>query len=424
MAAQPLTYIDDLAVGAASVASQRAQLAAYDFPGVFTPDVCFRISNTLRFQDELMKRIENSATQYRLSVGVELPKGAMVRVPPDFNQMLLNFNKYFEIFCKNDPIAFNHNGRTLIVCVDAAGTAQLAAPQTIAQFIQYASVGASQYQINDALEYILNRDDNDNVHEKYAMPIILFTARGVNVGDVILGPSDIGQKFGNGGVVVVGASPSVFPGGYDFNNLTQVYANSEKKMIGGVDSGILNTKYSFPNFLLGEMLYKAPGAKEATGVCKMFKGEGAMEFWIKNYPGIYFPYDPTKYFFPNGWKLIERADGVIMYFNTETNNVESNFPMGSYYIRPQGSALNTVIKDSARYNAIDTAVSNAAAQFSPAQMSDPNVQRILQLVAYMTNLDEIKRSFRIVPGGGGGKKKTKRTNIIKYMAKSKKKHHK
>ena len=259
------------------------------------------------------------------------------------------------------------------------------------------------------------------------MPVILFTARTNAVGDVVLGPSNSeNQKFGNEGNVVTGPSPRVYPGSYDYNNLTQVAASSEKKMIGGVDSVKLNTKYSLPNFLLGEMLYKTPGAKEATGVFKMFSDKSSMEFWIKNYPKMYFPYNQAMYFFPPGYQLIERADGVIMYFNTVTSTLEPNFPMGSYYILPQGADLNTVIKNSTRYDAINTAVALVAARYTPAQMSEPNIQRILQLVAYMTNLQAVKASFLppILPGGGGGKKKTKRTNIIKYMAKSKKKYHK
>jgi hypothetical protein len=151
-----------------------------------------------------------------------------------------------------------------------------------------------------------------------------------------------------------------------------------------------------------------------------------MEFWIKVYPGTWFPYDSSKYVFPSGYNLIERADGIIMYYNTVTQTLESNFPLGSYYILPRGVNLTTVIKFTTRYRAIEAEVAAAAAQVIPSNMSDPTIQRMLQLVAYMTNLRVIKASFipPIIPGGGGGKKKTKRTNIIKYMAKSKKKYHK
>jgi hypothetical protein len=338
MAAQPLTYLDDLAIGAASVASQRAQLAGYIFPGVFTPDVCFRISNTLKFQAELMEQIETSAAQFRLTHGVELPKGDMVKVPDEYKLERLPIRRYFENFCKNDPIAFNHNGRTLTTLVDAANNPQPPGPQTIPQFIQYIgnAIGAgSRFQVNDALSYYVNYGEgNGKVYDKYAMPVILFTANGANAGDVVLGPSTSLHKFGNGGVVITGASPDVFPGGYDNNNLTQVSANGEKKLVGGVDIDKLNTKCSFPNFLLGEMLYKTPGAKEAVGVHKMYSGD--IEFWIKTYPGIFFPYDETKYYLPPGWKMVERVDGVIMFFNTTAtdNALQSNFPLGSYYILP------------------------------------------------------------------------------------------
>jgi hypothetical protein len=56
-------------------------------------------------------------------------------------------------------------------------------------------------------------------------------------------------------------------------------------------------------------------------------------------------------------------------------------------------------------------------------MANETTQNVLGLVAYMINLKQIKANFNLA---GGGKKKTKRTNIIKYMAKSKskKKYHK
>jgi len=422
-----LEFIEQLINAAVTPRTTQATIAQYAFdPHIFTPEVCLRMSDLLKYlNDDLLKKVEASATQARIEIGQELPKGAMATIPPEFNQSILNLNTYFRIFCKNDPIAVNHNGRTQIVALNNLGVRQPAGPQDIPAFIQYFTRG-TQFQINDALEYIIDTEDDNSVYDKYAMPVILFTANGNAAGNVILGPSDSLDKFNANGVVVTGASPQVFPGGYDFNNLTQVAVNSEKKMMGGVDIAKLNTKFSFPNFLLGEMLYKTPGAKEATGVFKMFNDKSSMEFWIKNYPGMFFPYNPAMYFFPPGYKLIERADGVIMYFNTVTNTLESNFPMGSYYILPQGADLNTVIKLTRRYNAIDGAVTAAVALIPPAHMSEPNIQRILQLVAYMTNLEEIKASFSppIIPGGGGGKKKTKRTNIIKYMAKSKKKYHK
>jgi hypothetical protein len=231
--AQNLDFIEQLIHAAISPRTTQATIAQYAFnPRMYTPEVCLQISDLLKYlNDDLLKKVEASATQARIEIGQELPKGAMATIPPEFNQSILNLNTYFRIFCKNDPIAVNHNGRTRIVCVDGGGVRQPVAPQDITAFIQYFTTG-TQFQINDALEYIINQEDDNSVYDKYAMPVILFTANGNGAGDVVLGPSNILQKFGNEGVVVTGISPRVHPGGYDFNNLTQVSANSEKK-IGG-----------------------------------------------------------------------------------------------------------------------------------------------------------------------------------------------
>uniref|UniRef100_A0A6C0I276 Uncharacterized protein n=1 Tax=viral metagenome TaxID=1070528 RepID=A0A6C0I276_9ZZZZ len=433
MAAVNLEFLEQLINASASNDVMQRTLADIEFNApanvaIYTPEVCLRLSKFLKyFNNNLLKNIEISANQERIRTGEPLPKGVIEGIPDDFKQDKLSISAYFRIFCTYDPIAVNHNGHTRVVTLNAAGNPQAPQTQTIPQFIQYFFTG-SQFQINDALEYIIDAEALDNtVYDKYAMPVILFTANaGDNIGNVVLGPSGSLNKFDVNGVLVTGASPYVYAGSYDYNNLTQVAISNKRKLTGGTDVKELKTKYSFPNFLLGEMLFKVHGTEEAKYVFKFYDDKNSMEFWIKLYPGTWFPYDSSKYVFPSGYNLVERADGIIMYYNTVTQTLESNFPLGSYYILPPGGDLTTVINFTNKYRVIQREVALAAAQVLPSNMSDPNIQRMLQLVAYMTNLRAIKASFipPIIPGGGGGKKKTKRTNIIKYMAKSKKKHYK
>jgi hypothetical protein len=228
---------------------------------------------------------------------------------------------------------------------------------------------------------------------------------------------------------------NVYPGGKDYMNLEK---------IGQRKSGFIspklpyNTYFTFPNFLLGEMLYMSmdPNGKSyppATFVFRLFtSSRNDLEFWVKNYgtgDGS-FPYDKTKYVLPDGWKMIERADGIIMYLSIG-NQLYSDPPEGSYYIKKSDQDINTVIKQNspayvAMVNAVNQAIINGhcatggpAGPYTAVDMGTPIVQNKLKLVAYMTNINYLIRNGIIT---GGNKKKTKRKNIINHVAKSKKKH--
>jgi hypothetical protein len=63
----------------------------------------------------------------------------------------------------------------------------------------------------------------------------------------------------------------------------------------------------------------------------------------------------------------------------------------------------------------------ATGQYTEEQMLLPLTQAKLQLLAYTRNLTFLQQILN-VGGGAIKKKKTKRRNVIKYVAKSKKKH--
>ena len=130
--AQDLDFIEQLIYAAATPRATQETIRQYAFnPRTYPPEVCLGISELLKFlNDDLLKKVEASATQERIANGEELPKGAMARIPPEFNQSILNLNAYFRIFCKNDPIAVNHNGRTRIVSLDNLGVPQPPPPKT------------------------------------------------------------------------------------------------------------------------------------------------------------------------------------------------------------------------------------------------------------------------------------------------------
>ena len=52
--------------------------------------------------------------------------------------------------------------------------------------------------------------------------------------------------------------------------------------------------------------------------------------------------------------MVERADGVIMYFNEKTKEMKSNFPLGSYMIMPDGETIEDVIKNTETCQKIKT----------------------------------------------------------------------
>ena len=380
----------------------------------------------------------------------------------------VTMSEYFENFCKKDPLVYNHNRHTRITTIDP-GTGLIAidpatrqptgawnpatrqpgpaAPQDIPAFISYfAGPTSIQAQVLDALSYIWNPDDTGEVCYKYKMPSVLFTqlggqvdivnpVPGINVGT---GPSTQVNRFTkDGGVITTGTN--VYPGGKDYTNLAYIGQLRDTIVMGFFNKHNFNSYFTFPNFLLGEMLYMSINPKtgviytQATHVFRLFSdssSQNELEFWVKHYgtgDGS-FPYDKTKYVLPSGWKMIERADGIIMYLSQE-NQLFSDPPDGSYYIKKTDVNILTVIKSSVAHNLMVNEVNNAirnghgagrVGQYGLADMGTPEVQNKLKLVAYMKNIEYLKQQYSLA--GGGNKKKTKRKNIIKHVAKSKKKH--
>jgi hypothetical protein len=208
------------------------------------------------------------------------------------------------------------------------------------------------------------------------------------------------------------------------------------------------------------MLYKSEGAPESTEVFRPYQiiDDNYREFWVKIYgTGFYFPYNKSKYFLPPGYHMVERADGVIMYFNENTKIMKSDFPLGSYMIIPDGETIGDVINNTETCQEIEKRVMEVLQYLykdtkggttNLEVVSDITAQQHFGLVAYMTNLESVINKYVNLEEeeeeyGGNKKKKSKRTNIkymkkmkrtkrtkrtkrmnIKYMKKSKKNHHK
>lgn len=438
--------------------------------GFNDPEKCLQVFKLIElFQDKYLPKIKANAIAQKILNGDALPKGFITpghAFKPEVSNVKIG--AYFKHFCDNDPLVYNHNGTTNItnidrttgaIAIDATGQPGSwilgvgvgpPAPQDIPAFIAYfTSAVSTPPEVVDALSYLWNPAEQEEVCSKYKMPSVLFTVDGMGAveivnapapGAIVTGPSRAVNRFSNGGELTAGTN--VFPGGKDYRNLTQIgmLRGSNSFRLGNssplpIDK--YNSYFTFPNFLLGNMLYMSLDAfgrprNPATYVFRPFvdsSSQNDMEFWVKNYDtgDASFPYDQEKYVLPAGWKMIERADGIIMYLSP-ANHLNSDPPDGSYYIKKPGIDIARVIKSTDAYtamvNAVNAAITNGdgaaggGAPYTAVQMGNPVVQNKLKLVAYMTNIDHLRRHGVT----GGNKKKTKRKNIIKHVAKSKKKH--
>jgi len=410
---------------------------------------CYKIQKFIDlFNDEYLPKIKANATIRKMEIGEAVEKGFITPgLAYKADVANIKIGAYFKHFCDHDPLVYNHNGTTRINVIDRAtgaiGVGAMPAPQDINAFIAYLTdPNARPPELMDALSYLWNPVDPDQVCYKYRMPSVLFT---VNPRTTVLqivnapapnatGPSREVNRFSAGGIVI--PNTNVFPGGKDDANLEVIGQLRGSNKVGFGNSTPLSTEkynsyFTFPNFLLGEMLYMSPDPNggrprpPATYVFRPFvdsSSQNDMEFWVKNYEtaDASFPYDKKRYVLPEGWKMIERADGIIMYLSP-TNVLHSDPPPGSYYIKKSDEDILRVIKSSSAYTAMVNAVNAAiiaGGGHDAVQMGNSNVQNKLKLVAYMTNIAHLKRNVIT----SGNKKKTKRKNIIKHMAKSKKKH--
>jgi hypothetical protein len=407
-----------------------------------TPLFCYKMDTIIKlFKDEYLPQIEKKATEYKLQHGLGLNKGFM-EPPLDVTIGDIPVGQYLRMFFQRDPLPFNHNGRTFITIKNVGGGDVTNSRQTLSDFKDYFTAATTtMHQLRDALSYYWR---DNKVYLKYKMPTVSFT--GDVAGTIITEVSTAPNRFLDGGAV----DPTVVLGDKDRANLEQISLNSSTERVPGRNFGTnpvtykdLNKRYTFPNFLLGEMLYKTRGKGLGPDfkVYRPYKGDLSpdnLEFWAMNYEdpeSEYFPYDKTKYVLPAGWRMIERADGVIMYISPQ-NILHSDFPPGSYYIlngENTADTRRTVFQKSARHDEIMMQVTAAIAlglghepagtptgAYNAAQMMLPIVQAKLQLLAYTTNLIMLEQM--IYAGGDIKKKKTKRRNVIKHVAKSKKKH--
>ena len=402
-------------------------------------EFCYKMDMLLKlFKDEYLPFIEKNATVYKLRHNVGLDKGFM-EPPLDVTIGDMPVGQYRRMFFQRDPLTFNHNGGTRITIKNVRDVDVQNARQTLNDFKDYFTADTTTiHQLRDALSYYWK---DTKVYLKYKMPTVYFF--GTGPGTINTQVSTASNRFLDGGAV----DTTVVLGDLDRANLEQISLNSSTERVPGKRWGTnpvtykqLNTRYTFPNFLLGEMLYKTHGKGGPDfKVYRPYKGDLSpdnLEFWAMNYEdteGEFFPYDKTKYVLPAGWRMIERADGVIMYISPQ-NIVHSDFPPGSYYILNgvnDDDTRRTVFKKSARHEVIMREVNAAIAKglghspvgtatgpYDEAQMMLPIVQAKLQLLAYTTNLIILEQTI----GGAIKKKKTKRRNVIKHVAKSKKKH--
>ena len=447
---------------------------------------CYKIQKFIDIlNNEYLPKIKENATKYQIQLGEAVDKGFMnpgLAYKADVGNVL--FTSYFKHFCTHDPLLYNHNGTTRIEAIDrVSGDKVPSVQQNIGDFIDYFSSKSSlQAEITDALSYIWNPEDRSKVCSKYKMPSVLFTSTSPHYARVIAGPSIRVNRFGQNGAVL--PNTDVVPGGGDEINLTAIGMLRGSNMWGKGNStpftaDIYNSYFTFPNFLLGEMLYMSTPptgtvrSKEIY-VHRLFPNTSKdyLEFWVKHHgenDGS-FPYDKKRYVLPEGWRMIERADGIIMYLSPE-NQLDADPPPGSYYIKKPDVSMATVIKSSNAHtkmvDAVNTAIRNGhgagaaveaaltraaaataravaaatAGTMSPAavqaatdeaaaavqaatdaaaavalaasvpytvmEMGTLQVQNKLKLVAYMTNIMTLIAENRsLFSGGGGNKKKT------------------
>jgi hypothetical protein len=420
------TYISDLAYAARSDHNLQRVVDTFIFPGqprtYFTPEICFRMSTLLEFQKNLIDKIQETATQFRVQQGIQLPKGLVVQTLPDVPHIP---RVYLQWFCRNDPVPYNHNGFTPVTTVNAGNQPQHPVAQDLLAFRNYMCAGDPQKV--DGLGYF--QDSTGAEYIKYDMPKILFTAvQPANAPAVVrLEPSIFTTKFFRNQerqiAVQTNNHPGPFPNSVDFQNLQEVITSNPTFKIEE-----LNNLHTFPNFLSEDMLFTSPPDIVSNNVSRPFRNEKGQlnEVWVKSYGkfGYNFPFNPDIYHLPPGWNMMVRADGIIMYYNG--NIVQLEFPLGSYYKMAANTRFETVFKPTERTRVIATEVERIIThlRLSPLQMSTPGNQQLLKAISYLANLDYVKRDLGVLVGGKKKSKPTKRTNIIKYMAKSKKKYHK
>jgi len=438
---EALTFLEDLANGGIDNTTQRAQVRQYVMGSArFSDARCYQMVKTMRFQEEFLKQIEEAANRYSLQHGQAIPKGFVVDIISlDYKQLAIK--QYLAWFFKNDPVPFNHNERTELVTKDVRGD-DVDETQSLLEFGDYLTLAVSPVQKADGLEYFENREGV--TYQKYNMPDISFTVGAANA--IVIGPSRIAVRFTENRTIIEGHVGDAYPMSYDSNNLKAIEKAhpatplTTKKT---TDQAILNERYTFPNFLSGDMLLlKKTGVGEeripdSDIIGRPFAsehGDGA-ELWVKYYGGAYnyfLPYDESIYVFPPGVSLLVRADDMVMYYNQSSGAVSFTPPIGSYYKKSPAAALNSVFRESARYDHINREVQaqvNAITAGSrngiltPATMMTPAFQKTLKAFSYLQNLVHIKDTENVPAGGKKTSKPTKRTKIIKYMAKSKKKYH-
>ena len=390
---------------------------------------------TQKFQEEFLRQIEEAANRYSLHHGQEIPKGFVVdKISLDYKQLAIK--QYLAWFFKNDPVPFNHNGRTILVTKGPRGNDIDDAPQDLPQFADYLTVGTTPNQKADGLEYFENHEGE--TYQKYNMPNILFTVD--NAGRIVIGPSIVHERFTTAKRVRAFNNNGLpYPGSPDEANLMMISSNFSVNRFESKENeaAILNHRFTFPNFLSGDMLLlkKTNGVErfaDSTIIGRPFAsetGDGA-ELWAKYYGDTYFvPYDDTIYIFPAGVSLLVRADDMVMYYHSELGVLSFSPPIGSYYIKPPGlDLLPNVFRESARYTHIMEEVqaqvdAMVRGGLTSAMMMTPALQKNLKAFSYIQNLIHIKDAENVPAGGKKTSKPTKRTKIIKHMAKSKKKYH-
>jgi hypothetical protein len=415
------------------------------------------LSDLLKLENDFKKSVEIMAHEQRIASGSQLTKGSVAqeKLKKIKKQKQLKFDEYLEEFKSHDPIARNHNGVTYVTVYDGPPE-----QQNIDTFIRYSMIELPDTRArDDALTHIKNRK---NVFLKYSMPkaSFHFDENGVEQ----YGPSFSRNNFNSDGSI---NTEIVISGGIDYKNLKAMALNTRKKKklsLSGYsyspDFEKLKTQFSFPNFLLGEMLHKVTGVEEVKAtdqqVYRPLADRGTDDeaelvvkiFLVDGTSTIDFPYDKDKYFLPDGWTMVERADGVIMYFYKDKGLFQSDFPEGSYIIIPLDKKVSDVlILGGTTFLEIRKKVVEAVNLYESGvgtiDIKNPTIQLHFGLIAYMVNLKNVFEDNPSFTDGGNKQKKYKRTNIkymkrtkrtkrtkrmkrmnMKYMKKSKKNHHK
>jgi hypothetical protein len=414
------------------------------------------LSDLLKLENDFKKSVEIMAHEQRIASGSQLTKGSVAqeKLKKIKKQKQLKFDEYLEEFKSHDPIARNHNGVTYVTVYDGPPE-----QQNIDTFIRYSMIELPDTRArDDALTHIKNRK---NVFLKYSMPkaSFHFDENGVEQ----YGPSFSRNNFNSDGSI---NTEIVITGGIDYKNLKAMALNTRKKKklsLSGYsyspDFEKLKTQFSFPNFLLGEMLHKVTGVEEVKAtdqqVYRPLADRGTDDeaelvvkiFLVDGTSTIDFPYDKDKYFLPDGWTMVERADGVIMYFYKDKGLFQSDFPEGSYIIIPLDKKVSDVLIFGTTSMEIEDKVVEAVNLYENAtgiiDTNNSTIQLHFGLIAYMVNLKNVFKDNPSFTDGGNKQKKYKRTNIkymkrtkrtkrmkrmkrmnMKYMKKSKKNHHK